>query len=169
MKREIIQLFLNANVFKAFFLDIGLENHLCKIQLIDPLNILTINEGALAEQFTAQELLTLGTPFEEPQLFYWAREEKNSNAEVDFLFQHNNTVFPIEVKSGKTGTLKSMHVYLSEKKLKTGIRFNTDLPSFGEFKTKVRSGVNNSEITFQLLSLPLYMINQLPRLLNDLN
>ena len=157
---------LNPDIFKAFFLDIGLANHLCKIQLIDPLKILTINEGALAEQFACQELLTLETSFDEPKLYYWVREEKNANAEIDFIFQHNNLVYPIEVKAGKTGTLKSMHVYLFEKKLKTGIRLNTDTPSIGEFKTKVRSGVTNAEITIQLLSLPLYMTNQLPRLLN---
>ena len=158
---------LNPDIFKAFFLDIGLANHLCKMQLIDPLNMLTINEGALAEQFACQELLTLTTPFDEPQLYYWVRDEKNANAEIDFIFQHNNLTYPLEVKAGKTGTLKSMHVYLLEKKLKTGIRLNTDTPSVGEFTTKVRSGTTHAEITFKLLSLPLYMSSQLPRLLSS--
>jgi hypothetical protein len=160
--------YLNPDIFKAFFLDIGLANHLCKMQLIDPLNILSINEGALAEQFACQELLTLATPFEEPQLYYWVRDEKNANAEIDFIFQHNNLTYPLEVKAGKTGTLKSMHVYLLEKKLKTGIRLNTDMPSVGAFTTKVRSGITHAEITYQLLSLPLYMSSQLPRLLSSL-
>ena len=159
---------LNPDIFKAFFLDIGLANHLCKIQIIDPLKLFTINEGALAEQFVCQELLALTTSFDEPQLFYWVREERNSNAEIDFIFQHDNSIFPIEVKAGKTGALKSMHVYLFEKKLKTGIRINTDTPSIGNFKTKVRSGTTQAEITIQLLSLPIYMTNQLPRLLNSL-
>ena len=160
--------YLNADIFKAFFLDIGLANHLCKMQLIDPLNMLSINEGALAEQFACQELLTLATPFEEPQLYYWVRDEKNANAEIDFIFQHNNLTYPLEVKAGKTGTLKSMHVYLLEKKLKTGIRLNTDMPSVGAFTTKVRAGITHAEITYQLLSLPLYMSSQLPRLLSSL-
>jgi len=159
---------LNPDIFKAFFLDIGLANHLCKIQLIDPLKILTVNEGALAEQFVCQELLNLAASFDEPQLYYWVREERNSNAEIDFIFHNGNSIYPIEVKAGKTGTLKSMHVYLFEKKLKTGIRLNNDTPSLGEFKIKVRSGTNISEITIQLLSLPLYMTNQMPRLLNSL-
>jgi Holliday junction resolvase-like predicted endonuclease len=159
---------LNPDIFKAFFLDIGLANHLCKMQLIDPLNILTINEGALAEQFACQELLTLSTPFDEPQLYYWVRDEKNASAEIDFIFQHNNVTYPVEVKAGKTGTLKSMHVYLMEKKLKTGIRLNTDMPSVGGFTTKVRTGTTQAEITCQLLSLPLYMSSQLPRLLGSL-
>jgi uncharacterized protein len=157
---------LNNDIFKAYFLDIGLANHMCHIQLIDPLNIITLNEGAIAEQFVAQELLNITTSFAEPKLYYWVREEKNANAEVDFLFQNKNFVYPIEVKAGKTGTLKSMHVYLLEKKMHTGIRLNTDIPSLGEFKTKVRSGINNSEINYHLLSLPLYMTNQISRLLD---
>jgi uncharacterized protein len=75
----------------------------------------------------------------------------------------------IEVKAGKTGTLRSMHLYLFEKKLTTGIRLNTDLPSIGEFKTKVRTAAADAEITIQLLSLPLYMTDQLPRLLDTLD
>ncbi len=159
---------LNSNIFKAFFLDIGLANNLCKIELVDPLKILTINEGAMAEQFADQELLTLLSSHSDPELYYWIREEKNSNAEVDFLFQYNNIIYPIEVKAGKTGTLKSMHVYLFEKKLKTGVRFNTDTPSVAEFKTKVQTNGRNSEISIQLISMPLYMISQLPRLIGSI-
>jgi uncharacterized protein len=42
-----------------------------------------------------------------------------------------------KVKAGKTGTLKSMQMYLYEKKLSKGIRFNMDIPSKGMFNTKV--------------------------------
>ena len=139
-----------------------------KIQLTDPLQICTINEGTMAEQFAGQELLTLNPAHIEPALYFWSREEKNSNSEVDFLYQHKNQIYPVEIKAGKTGTLKSMHVFLFEKKLKTGIRFNTDMPSFGTFNAKVRSGKANGEITYNLLSLPLYMINQLPRLIDEM-
>jgi predicted AAA+ superfamily ATPase len=159
---------LNRDIFKAYFLDIGMVTHFCKIQLIDPLKIMTIIEGALAEQFACQELLYLERPFDEPQLYYWIREERNANAEIDFVFQHNNTVYPIEVKAGKSGALKSLHVYLYEKNLKTGIRLNTDIPSMGEFKARVRTGNNKSEINIRLMSLPLYLTSQMPRLLNSL-
>jgi predicted AAA+ superfamily ATPase len=157
--------YLSSDIFKAFFVDIGLVNHLCKIELIDPLKILTIHEGAIAEQFAAQELLSISPSYAEPQLFYWVREEKNANAEVDFLFQFANSIYPVEVKAGKTGTLKSMHVYLFEKNLTTGIRFNADIPSLSEFKTKAGTNGKRSEISIRLLSLPLYMISQLPRLM----
>ncbi|HNX06971.1 MAG TPA: hypothetical protein PKL96_05255, partial [Bacteroidales bacterium] len=86
---------------------------------------------------------------------------------VDFLFQKNNTIYPIEIKSGRTGSLKSMHVYLFEKKLTTGIRFNTDYPSIGTFNARVRAGNKSGELNFTLISLPLYLISQLPRIIDE--
>jgi hypothetical protein len=47
-------------------------------------------------------------------LYYWHKESRNSNAEVDFLFIQNGLVVPAEVKSGSTGTLKSMHYFLEQ-------------------------------------------------------
>jgi len=73
----------------------------------------------------------------------------------------------VEVKAGKMGKLKSLHVYLFEKKLATAIRLNTDLPSLGNFSVKVRSGNQEGEIQYKLLSLPLYLISQIPRLLDS--
>jgi len=157
---------VNENIYKPLFLDIGLANHLCGIRLIELEKILTSYEGAMAEQFIGQELLTINPPYIDPELYYWTREEKNSNAEIDYVYQHNNSIYPIEVKAGKTGSLKSLHVYLSEKKLNVGIRFNLDLPSVGKFRTKVSARNRLDEIEYTLISLPLYMCFNLPELLN---
>lgn len=98
---------MKDDIYKAYFLDTGLANHLSKIQLLDNIpQIMTINEGVLAEQFVAQELVTQNPPFIDPDLFYWLREEKNANAEVDFIFQHRNKIYPLEVKSGKNRNLE---------------------------------------------------------------
>ena len=59
-------------------------------------------------------------------------------------------------------------MYLYEKKLDKGIRFNMDLPNKGQFITKVNAPVKNAEITWKLLSLPLYMVSELKRII-DLN
>jgi predicted AAA+ superfamily ATPase len=40
----------------------------------------------------------------------------NSSAEVDYVIQHENQVIPIEVKAGTTGTLRSLHEFMIEKK-----------------------------------------------------
>ncbi len=44
------------------------------------------------------------------------REAKGSAAEVDYLWQKGEQILPVEVKAGKTGTLKSLRLFLSEKK-----------------------------------------------------
>ncbi len=157
--------YVKENVYKTMFMDIGLVNQFNQIDLTELGDLITANEGMLAEQFIAQELLTIYKAYLNPELFYWSREEKSSNAEVDFIFQHKNKIYPIEVKAGKTGTLKSIQVYLYEKKLKNGIRFNMDLPSLGCFKTKLNVPTKNSELSWTLLSLPLYMVSELRRII----
>lgn len=158
----------NNDIFKPVFLDIGLVNHLGNIQLIDIENLITKNEGNLAEQFIGQELISSGKPFIDTKLYYWIREEKNANAEIDYIFQQNNTLYPIEVKAGKTGILKSLQVYLYEKKLSTGIRFNADLPSIGNFSVSVKYLKKDDTINFKLISLPLYFCSELTSLIPKL-
>ncbi|VAW13679.1 hypothetical protein MNBD_BACTEROID01-557 [hydrothermal vent metagenome] len=40
--------------------------------------LITANEGMFAEQYVAQELLTIHQAYISPGLFYWSREEKKS-------------------------------------------------------------------------------------------
>lgn len=157
---------VKEDVFKTVFMDIGFVNQLNQIELTGLDNLVTANEGMLAEQFIAQELLCIQTAWLSPGLFYWSREEKNSNAEVDYIFQYKNKIYPIEVKAGKTGTLKSMQLYLYEKKLNEGIRFNMDIPSKGMFASKINAPGKNAELSWKLMSLPLYMVSELKRLID---
>ncbi len=45
-------------------------------------------------------------------MYYWHCEVRSSNAEVDFLFLIHGKIIPIEVKSGTSGHLKSLHLFL---------------------------------------------------------
>ncbi|AQT67928.1 hypothetical protein STSP2_01080 [Anaerohalosphaera lusitana] len=97
--------------FKASMLDIGLMQHMCGIDpsiAVGKENLLSIYNGQLAEQFVAQELLAWHTD----KLFYWSRTAKSSNAEVDYLTVRDSTIYPIEVKSGPAGRLRSLHLCL---------------------------------------------------------
>jgi uncharacterized protein len=38
-------------------------------------------------------------------------------------------IIPVEIKAGKSGTLKSLHQFLKEKKRHNALRFNADVPS----------------------------------------
>jgi uncharacterized protein len=158
--------YVNNEIFKPVFIDIGLANFLGNVQLIEIENLITKNEGSLAEQFIGQELISTSKPYLDNKLFYWVREEKNSNAEVDFIYQHNNKLYPVEVKAGKSGTLKSLHIYLLEKKLSTGIRFNLDLPSIGDFSISMKNTGTDNVLNYKLISLPLFLCSQLPDILN---
>ncbi len=92
--------------FKASLLDIGLMQHMCGIDpsiAIGKKELLSIYNGQLAEQFVAQELLA----WHSKSLYYWSRAERSSNAEVDYLTVRDGKIYPVEVKSGSAGRLKS--------------------------------------------------------------
>lgn len=96
--------------FKNIFLDIGLMNRAMEIDYNETLshkNLLGIYRGQLAEQFVGQEFAAATSK----QLYYWSRDAKNSNAEIDFLMQQKGTFVPIEVKDGPSGKLRSLHMY----------------------------------------------------------
>ncbi len=152
------------DVFKPLFFDIGILSHISGVKLMDINNLATAFEGALAEQFIFQELIACGVPYSEQKLYYWMREAKNSNAEIDCLYQIGNQVYPIEIKAGKRGTLKSLHVFLAEKNRSTGIRFNTDIPSVGKELTARVNLQGKEELIYDLISLPLYLAGRLERM-----
>jgi predicted AAA+ superfamily ATPase len=148
-----------ANDFKPLFLDIGLANHLSGIRLIEIQDLVTAYEGTLAEQFVGQQLIAaLSHHYLDAKLYYWKREEKNANAEIDYLLQLRNKIVPVEVKAGKTGSLKSLHVFLAQYEKNFAIRFNADLPSVGKnLQAKINVKDRIVEVVFNLISLPLYM------------
>ncbi len=112
--------FSSHKKFKALFLDIGLLQNISGLPVdfeYQKSNLLSIYNGKLAEQFVGQELLSRGNN----ELYYWARNSKSSTAEVDFLTSKNGEIIPVEVKSGPSGRLKSLHLFLKlNEKIKTG-------------------------------------------------
>ena len=98
----------NEKRFKAVLLDIGLLQNLCQTPVELEMredDLLAMYRGKLAEQFVAQELIANHSS----QLFYWAREARGSNAEIDYLAIRDGRIMPIEVKSGAGGSLRSLH------------------------------------------------------------
>lgn len=156
--------FQDKDIFKPLFFDIGMVNHIAGIKLMDVDNLVTAFEGALAEQFVLQELIASSEPYKEQKLNYWVREAKNSNAEIDCLFQIGNKVYPIEIKAGKRGTLKSLHVFLTEKNKKTGIRLNLDSPTIGKGLKAIVNLPGKEQLTYNLVSLPLYFAERLGKM-----
>jgi predicted AAA+ superfamily ATPase len=104
----------NPRIAKLVLLDVGLMHASLQIdaQLVQEPDLLAVHRGAVAEQFVAQELLACAPPDQEPTLYFWNREAP-SQAEVDYLIPSGSHVLPIEVKSGSSGTLKSLHSFLN--------------------------------------------------------
>ena len=136
------------HVFKLVFLDIGL---LEQAMNVDPQNS-DLTTGALAEQFVGQELLATSDPLLEERLFFWTRDKPSSSAEVDYVIAYKGHIFPVEVKAGKTGKLRSLNVFISEKKSLFGIKISQDAMKWER----------------NILSLPFYMVAHLPRLIDTI-
>lgn len=141
------------NRFKLLFLDVGLAQNLCGLnsQIGFKEDFLLINRGAIAEQYVGQELLANSDCYQKTGLYYWSRENKSSMAEVDYVLNIGNKIYPLEIKAGSTGRMKSIQLFLAEKSVRLGVRISQK--EFGLEKN--------------ILSLPLYMIEQLPRIITQ--
>jgi len=164
-----LQAEIDEFTYKALFLDIGLMNRICGLDwlAISSLNDRQlINEGAIAEQFIGQHLLYHRGLNDPPELCYWLRQQKSANAEVDYVISQGDLITPVEVKAGKSGTLKSMLQFVYSKNARLGVRFDLNPPSFQRVNHSLRQADSTIDITFDLISLPLYMIGQLARILD---
>ena len=88
-----------------------------------------------------------------PELFYWHREQKSSNAEVDYVIQQQEKIIPIEVKSGTEGKLKSLHLFMDGVSHHMAVRFYA-----GELH--ISTVVTQENKTYYLLNLPYYLVSQ---------
>lgn len=139
--------------FKLLFVDTGLVRAAQQIslKLLYNEDLSLINKGALVEQFVGQELLAYAPKIQKNKIFSWQREQKGSQAEVDYLFIHNGEIYPIEVKAGSIGRLRSLKIFMQEKKSKLGIRISSLPLNFEQ----------------NILSVPFYMIAELPKLIRS--
>ncbi len=136
----------NPSLFKVIHLDVGLMQSGLNIDysnwLVDP-DQQFINKGEVAEAFVGNEILAYSWPFERKTLNYWVREKHAAKAEVDYLIEKGGEVVPVEVKSGSSGSLKSIKLFLKEKKKST----------YGIHVSPQSSGING-----EIKHVPLYAI-----------
>jgi len=146
---------LNASVreklFKILFLDIGLVK---ATSFLNPYlmlrdDLMLLNRGMLTEQFVGQELLAHQVRYTSGQLFYWTNEK--GLAEVDYIIHVDDNIIPMEVKSGKTGSLKSLHYFMKTFNSRAGIHLSMRPLSLYQ----------------NILSIPLYMIHEIARLMGE--
>ncbi|MEM7183535.1 MAG: DUF4143 domain-containing protein, partial [Spirochaetota bacterium] len=160
--------YMNEKIQKILMLDVGLVNSVLGYSYDDFITISNeelFSLGNICEQFIGQHLLYSGNSYEEPELYYWVREKSQSSAEVDYLVSQGAKVIPVEVKAGKAGRLKSLHSFLLEKQFSFALRFNSNLPMLQETKFSLP----NTDGTFHLLSLPVYMVEEVKRCMQEIN
>ena len=143
---------------KLQVLDSGLMVYLVGIQQ-EVLGIKDLNDvyqGTLIEHLVGQELLA--NQFNAlSELNFWVREKKTSMAEIDFVYPYKGKLIPIEVKSGATGKLRSLHQYMDIASHNMAVRFYS-----GEIRVdKVKTTTN----AYYLLSLPYFLVSRLDRYL----
>ena len=129
--------------FKVYMNDVGLLAAKLKIssdQVILPEALFKEFNGAFIENFVAQEL----TSQKNRDLYYWT---SRSDAEVDFLIESNNAIFPLEVKSGTSRNTKSLQSYSQKYKPKK------------TFRISPRNLIQSDKF----INLPLYAIGLLDR------
>lgn len=152
-------------ISKFLFLDISLllaaQNIPAQSLMHAPLEL--ANRGLLAEQFVGQQLLYAKPPYVNPELYYWQPPKAEGQAEVDFLFTQGNTIIPVEVKAGSTGTIKSLHTFVIKKQSERAIRISSAKPSVEALEARLMQQVK----AFRLYNIPFYLVNRLEQLLAD--
>lgn len=146
---------------KLIWIDTGIVNYASGIQA-DVFSTKTIEDtwrGRIAEQIVAQELLILNLKVNVKRSF-WRREKSDSEAEVDFLFPFDGKIIPIEVKSGASAHLKSLHYFMDQAPHDIAVRIWSGKYSIDEVKS-------NSGNIFKLINLPFYYVFMLPEILRN--
>ena len=141
------------------WIDTGLVNFAAGVQkdMFGSKDISNVWRGVIAEHIVGQELLAMESSVLAKNAF-WVREAKNSNAEIDFIYQFNNQIVPIEVKSGAGSRLKSLHLFMDTVSHNIAIRIWSSPYSIDLIKS-----ISGKEV--KLINIPFYLIHKLPAIL----
>lgn len=115
-----------------------------------------VNKGGLAEMVLGWELIKYNNPRSQHDLYYWENTADGTRSEVDYIIARDMKVLPIECKSGTSGKMKSLHLFMHNKHLTDAIRCS--LENFALLEScdkKADDAVRRIQI------LPLYAISNL--------
>ena len=145
---------------KLIWFDTGLVNYQAGIrrEIIGSTEMVDSWRGHIAEQITAQELLTMEDRVGQHRSF-WARH--NNGAEVDFVFVHYSKLYPIEVKSGTNAHLRSLQSFMDNSDIDIAVRIWAKPYSIDKVKTPKGK-------EFRLVNLPFYLIGRLHQVLDEM-
>ena len=141
--------------------DTGMLNYMAHLQreIFGTNDLNSVYKGHIAEHIVCQELLAHQVSLLHKPLF-WVSEKKDSVAEIDFLAYINGRVIPIEVKSGATGRLRSLHLFMDSYRGNVAVRLYA-----GEIRKDVLTTPGGKNYT--LLSLPYYLTGKIGEYLEN--
>jgi predicted AAA+ superfamily ATPase len=133
------------------FLDTGMINYFVGLrsEILSIEDLQQVYQGLMLEHLCGQEILA--SQYKSlSALHFWTREKSTSQAEVDYVIQHESLLIPIEVKSGKTGKLKSLMLYMDETSHDIAVRLY-----HGKIEWQTAETPRGKK--FRLLNLPYYL------------
>lgn len=133
------------------YLDVGLVNFQLglhrELLLINDLN--DASRGKLIQQVVMQELKSLRY-LPDTGLHFWVRQESGTTSEVDLVYQYRNSLIPIEIKSGASGALRSLHEFMDRCPHDVAVRFYAGIISIDHLQT-------GKGKPYRLLNLPYFL------------
>jgi len=139
--------YANTGCFKVYALDVGLLGAMAKspVELLaQGKRLFNEYEGAFVENYVAQQLVS---HFHQ-HLYYW--RSKGGKAELDFLFEFEGNICPLEVKAGINPKSKSLKSY--------DLQFKPD--------RLMRTTLLNFKKDGKIYNLPLYAVSLLPEFIS---
>lgn len=142
------------------FLDTGILNFDLNIQadLLLMKDLSEAYEGAIVPHIINQEVLSLNTT-DYKKTNFWVRDKTQSSAEVDLVIAHGKFLIPVEIKSGKTGSLKSLHQFVNKAPHPFAVRM------YGG-KFNIEETVTPEGKPYLLMNLPYYLGTYLKQYIN---
>jgi uncharacterized protein len=156
----------NEKFFKLLFLDTGLVSSLLGIGELSRdalIKLILTNKGSIAEQFAGQQIRFSLAAQGFSELFYWQRIGRKQG-ELDYIVQDRTMVLPVEVKSGSSGSMKSLHQFMYDKNLNKAVRLDLNNISSQNLSVKTTKG---DPVEYTLISLPLYLAERIDVLIRE--
>lgn len=141
-----LKFYTDPKAFKVYINDVGLLSNMYRISsqhITDRNSIFTEFKGALTEEFTAQELKALGNT----DYSYYTND--SNRCEVDFLYQNESNIIPLEIKAEINLQAKSLRSYMEKFTPKYAVR-----ASLADYK------INENGI----IDIPLYYLSEIEKI-----
>ena len=115
-----------------------------------------VNKGGLAEMVLGWEMIKYNNPRSQHDLYYWENTAEGTRSEVDYVIARDMKVLPIECKSGTSGKMKSLFLFMHNRHLTDGIRCSLE-----NFSTIENVDNKDNNAVRRIRILPLFAISNL--------